>query len=565
MMPRRAWIVLGLIALAGCAGPALRSQSPEEFAADIESSTQLVGDVARPYGDDYVKVEAVGLVTGLASTGEDPSPSPQRAMLLREMQTRGVANPNQVLASPSNAMVVVRGFLPPGAQKGDHFDLEVQVPSRSGTTSLRGGWLMESRLTELAVLGDIIRDGHLQALGSGPILVDPAASAESNPAALTTGRVLGGGVVLRSRSLGLAINPNARSVRLSSRIGEAVNRRFDRFDHGIKQGVCTPKTDEFILLEVHPRYKDNVSRYMRVVRALAVRESNAEQFERLQLLDRQLSDPLTAATAALRLEAIGKPAIPTLVKGIASQDAEVRCYAAEALAYLDDTRAAPVLARAANEEPAFRAFALAALSAMDDGGAYDELRTLLDVPSAETRYGAFRALWAMNSRDALVQGEMLGGFHYHVLSTAGPPMIHVTRSFRPEIVVFGHEQCLRTPLAIEAGNHILINAGEGENITVSRFVVGQADQKRVVSTKVDDVIRAIVELGGNYPDVVLALHQAKTAHALTGRFEVDAVPSGGRKYHRKEADGESDEPEETEQIEVANPLPELFSSKRLKR
>ncbi len=152
MMPCRVWIVLGIFALCGCAGPALRSQSPEDFAGGLESTTKLVGDVARSYGDDYVKVETVGLITGLAGTGEDPAPSPQRAMLLHEMQTRGVANPNQVLASPSNAMVLVRGFLPPVPKRGDHFDLEVQVPSRSGTTSLRGGILMESRLTELAVL-----------------------------------------------------------------------------------------------------------------------------------------------------------------------------------------------------------------------------------------------------------------------------------------------------------------------------------------------------------------------------------------------------------------------------
>ncbi len=565
MMPCRVWILLGIFAVCGCAGPALRSQSPEDFSGGIESTTKLVGDVARSYGDDYVKVETVGLITGLAGTGEDPAPSPQRAMLLHEMQTRGVANPNQVLASPSNAMVLVRGFLPPGAQKGDHFDLEVAVPLRSGTTSLRGGWLMEARLTELAVLGDQIRDGHLLALGTGPVLVDPSANSEHNATALTTGRVLGGGTVLRSRSLGLVLNPNDRSIQLSARIGEAVNHRFHKFDHGIKQGVSTPKTDEFILLDVHPRYKDNISRYMRVVRALAIRESTTAQFERLQLLERQLTDPLTAATAALRLEAIGKPAIPTLVKATTSQDPEVRFYAAEVLAYLDDTRAAPVLAKAAAEEPAFRAFSLAALSAMDDGGAYDQLRSLLDLPSAETRYGAFRALWAMNPDDAVIRGESLGGFSYHVLSTAGPPMIHVTRSFRPEIVVFGHEQCLRTPLAIEAGNNILINAGEEDKVTVSRFVIGQSDQKRVVSTKVDDVIRAIVELGGTYPDVVLALQQAKTAHALSGRLEVDAIPSGGRKYHRKEgAEGEAEESETTEQIEVANPVPELFSSKRSK-
>ena len=51
--------------------------------------------------------------------------------------------------------------------------------------------------------------------------------------------------------------------------------------------------------------------------------------------------------------------------------------------------------------PAFRAFALAALSAMDDMAAYDALDQLLEVPSAETRYGAFRALWAMNPQDDL--------------------------------------------------------------------------------------------------------------------------------------------------------------------
>ena len=36
-----------------------------------------VGDVARSFGSNYVKAEAVGLVTGLAGTGEDPAPSPQ--------------------------------------------------------------------------------------------------------------------------------------------------------------------------------------------------------------------------------------------------------------------------------------------------------------------------------------------------------------------------------------------------------------------------------------------------------------------------------------------------------
>ena len=72
---------------------------------------------------------------------------------------------------------------------------------------------------------------------------------------------------------------------------------------------------------------------------------------------------------------------------------------------------------------------------MQDFAAYEQLRELLSAPSAETRYGAFRALWAMNDNDPLVKGEVLGGqFHYHVLDVAGPPMIHVTRNRLAEIV-----------------------------------------------------------------------------------------------------------------------------------
>ena len=62
----------------------------------------------------------------------------------------------------------------------------------------------------------------------------------------------------------------------------------------------------------------------------------------------------------------------------------------------------------------------------------------------------------------------------------------------------------------------------------------------------DDVVRAIVELGGTYPDVVQALQEAKAAACLQGRFEVDAVPESGRSYEAAaeasdEKEGEKDE------------------------
>src|SRR5262249_42973358 len=158
-----------------------------------------------------------------------------------------------------------------------------------------------------------------------------------------------------------------------------------------------PKTGEYIDILIHPRYKDNVSRYMQVLRNIAINESPSSLQARLVFLEQQLGDPLTSASAAIRLEAIGDDqAKEVLAHGLASNHREVKFYSAEALAYLDETSAVPVLAEVARNEPALRVNALAALSAMDDANAYDALRSLLEVKSAETRYGAFRALWAMN-------------------------------------------------------------------------------------------------------------------------------------------------------------------------
>lgn len=526
------------LVITGCMGPLLRPQSPGNSAANENSSkenqTRLIRNIAHPYGLGYVKLESVALVTGLQGTGEDPPPSPQRAALLGEMNRREVEKPNQILASPNTALVLVRGFLRPGIQEGDRFDVEVRCPSRSNTVSLRGGNLLETRLTEIAVLGDQIRKGHLMAVAKGPVLIDPNSNAENEPALTRQGRILGGGVATKSRNLGLVLDHQRQSVRISQQIGKAINRRFHTYIEGRQRGVATPKTDEFIELKVHPRYKDNVGRYMRVVRSIAYNETSFELQERLKLLHDQLLDPITAENAALRLEAVGsESAIEVLAEGLLSEDPEVRFYAAEALAYLDQTSAVETLAAIARDEPAFRAHALAAMSAMDDGAAYESLRELLKAKSAETRYGAFRSLWAMSPADPFLRGEkMKGQFSYHILPVEGDPMIHVTNSHRPEIVLFGTKHELELPLVLDAGPQILVNGLSGAEIKVSRF--GDTTQQRVVSTDVDAVIRAIVELGGTYPDVVQMLTQASTSGALSSRFRINALPEGNREFEKTE-------------------------------
>jgi flagellar basal body P-ring protein FlgI len=584
-----------VLSIGGCSwfNGTMRSQSPDDAKPD-EPHTKLIGEVAVPTGVLPVRVEAVGLVTGLHGTGADPNPSPQRAALVEEMQLRGIANPDTILASGDVSLVMIQAYLRPGIQKGDHFDIELRVPSQSDTTSLRGGYLLETRLTEMGFARDDAQRptrviyGHELALAKGPLLVDPTADPKDRTS-LCRARVPGGGVCLKNRPLGLVLteghhnilddskpDPAERERRMrkavyNSKVANAVNRRFNTIQNGVKVGMAKAVDDQLVELQVHPRYKDNIARYVQVVRSLPISESAHERTSRIKSLEGQLLEPATAAGAALQLEALGPDGVDTLLKGAQAKDPEVRFYAAEALAYLDRHEAAEPLGEIARQEPAFRVFALTALSAMQDFAAYGQLRELLSAPSAETRYGAFRALWANNEKDPLVRGEDLGHqFHYHVLDVAGPPLIHLTRSRLAEIVLFGRDQRLLLPLALGAGSEIMItNTPEGE-ITVSKFSVADGDQKRTVSTRVDEVIRAIVELGGTYPDVVQTLEEAKKLGALPGRLEVDALPEAGRSYDRL-PEGESAEPDQAGQpaadapaakkLTPASPSPELFDKR----
>ncbi len=528
---------VALAVIAGCAGPAIRSQSPElEALGRLEEGTKLVGDYTTPWGLGTKRIERAALITGLYDTGSDPPPGPQRAALLSDMQSRGVIEPNRLLASSSTSLAWVHAYLPPGCRKGDRFDVFVEVPPNNDTASLEGGWLMETRLAEMAVVGNAIRDGHELGVTRGSLLVDPVSSGTLDSKARLRARLPGGGVSLTDRDLGLVIAPEHRSFAMSKRLGDWINRRFHATIRGARRGVATPKTDRFIQLEVPPAYRHDLARYIRVVQCVAVIEPPEGRHSRLQLLARQLTDPVTAPAAALRLEAIGKDAIPILRQGLDSKDAEVRFAAAEALAYLGESVAASHLAEAAANLRSARPAAIAALGVLDDANGIDALQGLLANRSAETRYGAFRALRNIDASMALVKGEQLGdACSLHVVDVAGPSLVHASRNHRPEIVLFGTDHPLGRGLRAEAGRSIVVVV-EGPTALVSRFLPGASDQEAKVPADVASVTRAIVDLGGGYPDVIQFLQQAAASRHLTSRLAFDAVPDrfDGRPAIREE-------------------------------
>lgn len=558
LMDRRLFLGLGLgglAAMAGCKSPLLRGQTPEqeelkEEGADEKEKRDLVGSYTRPFGLNKVKLEAVGLVTNLDYTGSDPPPSAQRDLLLNEMLQYSTEKPEEFLARPTNSMVIVRGYLPPGIRRGELFDVEVRAQTGSATTSLRDGWLMKAQLRQVEILAGSLHTGNVEGIVDGDVIDDAIFEGEQDAVTKTRGVVLGRAVAQRDRDLGLAIRTADASFRIVRKVEQVINTRFFTVENGSKKGVAEGKRNNFLILAVPANYRQNMGHYLRVVRNIALSETPVQRLERITVLEKKLLEPTTTSAAAVSLEAIGKEAIPSLKRGLTSSDTEVRFCSAEALAYFDEPEAAPVLGQIAKDESAFRWYALAALSSMlNSVTSLAALSELLHVPSAETRYGAFRALRNRTTNDPTTKGEYLappvadpeqtprGGFRYHLVASTSEPLIHFSRSQRAEIVVFGHEQRLHMPSStqwIEAGPKILVK-GDGDKLRISRFGAGEdGDKVEVCSTLVDEVIRSIVKVGGSYADVIAGLQNAREKGQLETRIAVEALPKPTRQYEREE-------------------------------
>lgn len=515
-----------------------RSQSPKkEDDFETKVDTRFIGKYTTVSGLNMVVLEGVGLVVGLNGTGGDPPPSGYRKQLLKEMRQRKIANPNQILRSPNTAMVIVRAYLPPMVQKKQRFDIQVRLPGGSEATSLNGGYLLETYLSERAhVAGKGLMKGHIFAKGAGPILISATEDKDESLAGLMRrGKILGGGYSMKERDLYLDLRSDFRGSRNVMRIAKRIGERFYSYNkHGLRQPLAEAKTDQRIVLKVHPRYRDNYPRYLQVIRNIDFRETPLKRRVRIQKLKHELMKPVTCATAAMRLESIGQVSVPVLKEGLKSDSPEVRFYSALSLAYLDEPDGLKELATAAKKEPAFRIFALAAMATVDDSETHALLRELMNETSAETRYGALRALSTLDKRDPFIRGEALNKqFMLHVLNTSGPPMVHLTLRKKAEIVLFGADQRFKTPLMLRAGRHILVTAAPRTNkVTVSRFQAGKADQRKVVSTRIADVIRTVAEFGASYPEVAQMLSDADRSRSLPGNIAIDALPEAGRVYYR---------------------------------
>ena len=551
--PNRNWTNLLALSLAvtfcGCSSlwPSQSEDADQEARLRelmrIPEPPDLIREATVAQGMQPIQVDGVGAVNGLPGTGGPADPSVYRDQLLEEMKRHDIPDSNHFLEQSDTALVRVRATIPPGARRGDVVDVRLLAPKQSRVSDLHGGWLLDTRLRQQQVLQNTVRQSEVMAIGTGPVLTRADYTPGMDDALRIEGNVLAGGRVQVTRKLGLILRPEYQHAKMAEALSAAVNRRFFFFDGTTRRGIAKPLEDDFIEIDVHPRYRDNIPRMMEVVRAIGGKPESSDTQNRLADLANRLRDTATAADAAVQLEALGDSAVPTLLQGIKSPNPELRFYAAEALAYLDRSEAIEPLETAARGVAAFRHPALLALKGLDQQRAIDALKRLMNEPSLETRYGSFCAIRQRVDGKRSLAGRPVGSFWLYEVPSMAPPAVVVSLRESPEIVLMGTTTSIQIPEFLIGPGGLMIkrDASRPGQLRISRFQAGKDDKRTIVNDSVGSVIQGIVSVGGGYGDVITILRMAKDEGYLSDQLAIDPLPKSSRTYYREQNDDESED------------------------
>ena len=446
-------------------------------------------------GFEPVAVEGYGLVVGLDGTGCTTMPPDLRAHMSADMTRRGIGPsgsqgsappPERMLNDPRTAVVIVRGTLPPGSnarQKrtpGTHFDLEVIIDPRTDATSLLGGRLYTCDLRPASGSG-LPPTGSRQAdalgEGKGPLFVNPFALRGSDGRELidlARARIIGGGeatkrVPLRLR---LASPSHARSRMIAS----AVNARFPQ-DPGMRDDVARGESDEMISIAVPPRWSQDTTTFAQLLRHTTIQQARQEASAALVAREVQ-RNPRMALDAAWRWRAMGPKALATTRGLYDAPERRVREAALKAGAWLDDPLVLPHLeVFAESQDPELRRLAAVLMAELPwDPRLEFALTKLIDDAELDIRLAAYEAL--VDLRSSTVRRVRFHPDFEVDLVDSTSPLIYVTQTLIPRVVVFAPQHELARPLFADlATQNIMAVAEDGDELVRLRYdekVIGTA-------------------------------------------------------------------------------------------
>ncbi|MBI1830043.1 MAG: flagellar basal body P-ring protein FlgI [Planctomycetes bacterium] len=580
MLRTLAALGLSCLLLTGCiTDPQKRLQELERAEKERDLNLRIVSDVADFGNDGPLKVHGVGLVVGLAGTGHSPEGEYRKLMeqfLLKNLGPRDGQMKNvpkdmsvrQILDSPNNCLVIVSGYLPPGARKGDRFDLDIELPYGSKASSLAGGQLLHCNLRVFEAISKISSNsayqnsrqmlgGHVFADAKGPLVVAFGGNADVHE--LKRGKVWQGGASRIARPYQLMMRNDEKSHRIANDVAQRINFMYQddprakklhadystEESHLLLEGLVANQLNqthdpsgmgvneaakamskEIINVRMPFAYRFNHERFLIVSGFTPINTYDPNLLRYRQRLQKMLLDPFDAMAAAMRIEALGRDVgIPMLKPGLESNHPYVRFASAEALAYLGSTAGVDALTQAAREHPVFVKHAALALANLGESICRDRLAELMITDQPALRCAAFHALSMLDENDSRLGGTFLNGTAWvHRVPQAPNSEIYFSTGRRPQIVLFGKGITLAPGTRMMVGNDFPVIPGERAGEFLVKRITVQGEERRVSTNRVDDILTCLIELRATYPDLVDFLRKANDHRYVNCPVAVWSLP-----------------------------------------
>jgi len=526
-----------------------------------------VAQYARFAGGGNLPIQAHGIVIGLGDKGSSEVPDRVRKSLTEyllkqklgsyRMGTRAVT-PDLVLKDKDTSVVLVGGSLAPGAPVGTRFDVFVTALPQTQTQSLDGGILMPIDLS--VAFGPIRRPRQKQATvlarAGGPVFVNPFLdpTAADDLAKLRTGRVIGGGKVVRARAVRIMLRRSDYAT--ADQIQRRINERFpsdERIANALNRSV--------VELTIPDEYRDDYEHFLELVMHLPIRYASGEWEARARQIAARMEMPeANHDELALVWEAMGRQVVPIVRNLYASKNSAAAYHAARTGARLGDRQAGDVLIRFATS--ANSPYQIPAIEELARHGrirtASPTLRQLLDDPNGRVRIAAYEALLRRGDRSAVTRIDVSGQFTLDLVATRRSYTIYATQTKEPKIALFGRDMEVNRPIYFESPDGLVtINAfGDGKKLKVFRTI--PRGNRISDPFDVDCAVGALVRVLGTRPDldkegkpkglgltysqIVGVLYRLCRDEDIPAKFVLQQMPGLERIYRRAATVGRPDMP-----------------------
>jgi hypothetical protein len=468
-----------------------------------------VGEYAGLFGGGQLLVQGHGIVIGLGDNGSAEVPAHLRRTLTKYLLKHNIGSPrwgtedippDLVLSDKDTSVVLVGGAVPHGAPVGTRFDVFVTSIPQTQTRSLDGGRLMPLEL-RLAFRGisQVDKLTSIWANAGGAVFVNPFIdpTRRSESAKQLTGRVIGGGKVVRDRPLRLQLyRPDYQMADLIQR---RINERFSS-----EQKIAVAKNRSIVELKIPQDYRDDYEHFLSLVRHLPVRTRSGGWEGRIRQIATQMEMPTANHNAlALIWEAMGRQVVPVIQGLYASENPAAAFYAGRTGLRLGDRLADEVIVRfAAGANSPYQIPAIEELARQKGNvRAAATLRKLVDDSNDRVRIAAYEALLEQGDRMVVRRIDVGGEFMLDLVASARTYAVYVTQTKEPKIVLFGKDMKVVCPVFFESPDELVtVNAlSDSEKLTVFRKIPRTTTMSEPF--EVAPYVRLLVETLGSRPEM----------------------------------------------------------------